>query len=205
MARIVAAIAALSVATSGAAQSVPAMPAAPQPEVEVVAPAPPESHPDAVVVPRDTMVRLMVLNEVNTRKAKPGDRFVLRVDENVAVNGTIVIPVGARAWGEVTDSRKNGAVGKAGQISARLLYVEAGGRQIPLSGEDRSKGAKGGDRVALAMVGFGIFGLLAEGAQGKLKAGHIFNGYLAGDQFYDPRASAFLEAGSPPPSQTASQ
>ncbi len=198
MARIVAAIAALSVATSGAAQT--AAPAPSQPEVQVVAPQPPASHPDALVVPRDTMVRLMVLNEVNTRKAKPGDRFVLRVDENVAVNGTIVIPVGAKAWGEVTDSRQNGAVGRAGQISARLLYVEAGGRQIPLTGEDKSKGPKGGDRVALAVVGFGIFGLLAEGAQGKLKAGHIFNGYLAGDQYYDPRSSAFIDADSPPAS-----
>jgi hypothetical protein len=198
MARIVSAIAALSIATSSAAQGVPDTQAAAPPEVQVVAPPPPASHPDALVVPKDTMVRLMVLNEVNTRKAKPGDRFVLRVDENVAVNGTIVIPVGARAWGEVTDSRQNGAVGKAGQISARLLYVEAGARQIPLTGEDRSKGSKGGDRVALAVVGFGIFGLLAEGAQGKLKAGHIFNGYLAGDQYYDPHSSAFVGADESP-------
>ena len=198
MAKFVAAIASLGIATSAVAQGVPGATSAPQPEVQVVVPQPPASNPDALVVPKDTMVRLMVLNEVNTRKAKPGDRFVLRVDENVAVNGTIVIPVGARAWGEVTDSRQNGAVGKAGQISARLLYVEAGGRQIPLSGEDRSKGSKGGDRVALAVVGFGIFGLLAEGAQGKLKAGHIFNGYLAGDQFYDPRSSAFVESDAPP-------
>jgi len=205
MTRIVAAIAALSVATSGAAQGVAETPSSPQPEVQVVAPPPPASHPDALVVPRDTMVRLMVLNEVNTRKARPGDRFVLRVDENVAVNGTVVIPVGAKAWGEVTDSRQNGAVGKAGQISARLLYVEAGGRQIPLSGEDRSKGPKGGDRVALAVVGFGIFGLLAEGAQGKLKAGHIFNGYLAGDQYWDPGNSAFIESDASSPSSPAPQ
>jgi hypothetical protein len=194
MARIISAVAALSIATSAAAQGAPEASAAPQPEVQVVAPAPPQSHPDALVVPRDTMVRLMVLNEVNSRKARPGDRFVLRVDENVTANGIVVIPVGAKAWGEVTDSRQNGAVGKAGQISARLLYVEVGGRQVPLTGEDRSKGSKGGDRVALAVVGFGIFGLLAEGAQGKLKAGHIFNGYLAGDQLYDPRSLAFVDS-----------
>ena len=200
MARIVAAIAALSIATSSAAQGVPDTQILAPPEVQVVAPAPPASHPDALVVPKDTMVRLMVINEVNTRKARPGDRFVLRVDENVAVNGTIVIPVGAKSWGEVTDSRQNGAVGKAGQISARLLYIEAGERQMPLIGEDRSKGSKGGDRVALAVVGFGIFGLLAEGAQGKLKAGHIFNGYLAGDQYYDPHSSAFVEVEAPPSS-----
>jgi hypothetical protein len=205
MARIISAIAALSIATSAAAQGAQEAPAASQPEVQVVVPAPPQSHPDALVVPRDTMVRLMVLNEINSRKARPGDRFVLRVDENVTANGIVVIPVGARAWGEVTDSRQNGAVGKAGQISARLLYVEVGGRQVPLTGEDRSKGSKGGDRVALAVIGFGIFGLFAEGAQGKLKAGHIFNGYLAGDQLYDPRSSAFVDADSSPSSLPAPQ
>jgi hypothetical protein len=203
---MLAACAAISLIAAPAAAQEASLPSAPPPpEVSVVAPAPPASHPDALVVPRDTMVRLMVLNEVNTRTAKPGDRFVLRVDENVAVNGITIIPVGARAWGEVTDMRQNGAVGRAGTISARLLYVEAGGRQIPLTGEEQSKGAKGGDRVAMAVVGFGILGLFAEGAQGKLKAGHIFNGYLASDQFFDPATAAFIASDETAPPAPAPQ
>jgi len=35
-------------------------------------------------------------------------------------------------------------------------------------------------------VGFGLLGLLARGSQGKLKAGDIFNGYLAEDMAFDP-------------------
>jgi hypothetical protein len=190
MAKALAAIVAISISSSASAQE--AVIAAEAPMVSVVVPEPPESHPGALVIPRDTMVRLMVLNEVSGRNAKPGDRFVLRVDENVAVDGNVVIPVGAKAWGEVIDARQNGAVGKAGRISAKLLYVEAGGLQIPLTGEDSSKGAKGGDRVALAVVGFGLLGLFAQGAQGKLKAGHIFNGYLAADLYYDPASSSFV-------------
>ena len=194
MIRAIAALAALSMASAASAQEAAAAAEAIQPAVSVVAPQAPETHPSALVIPRDTMVRLMVLNEVNSRRAKPGDRFVLRVDENVSVDGNVVIPVGAKAWGEVTDSRGNGAVGKAGQISAKLLYVEVGGAQIKLSGEERSKGAKGGDRVAMAVMGFGLLGLFAEGSQGKLKAGHIFNGYLADDLFYDPATPSFVVA-----------
>jgi hypothetical protein len=151
----------------------------------------------AVAVPQGTMVRLMVLNEVNTHKAKPGDTFVLRVDEDVVVDGTIVVPVGATAWGEVTAVEPNGAVGKAGTIGARLLYLEAGGERIALTGEENSKGNKGGDRVVLAMAGFGLFGLLARGSQGKLKAGHIFNGYVAERRLFDIKAAAFLPATGP--------
>jgi hypothetical protein len=180
------------IGSAAPAQEAAAPAAAAQPEL-VVAPAePPSGHPEAVVVPKDTMVRLMVLNEVNTHRAKPGDTFVLRVDENVSVGGTTVIPVGARATGEVTLVEANGAVGKGGTIAARLLYVDVNGQRIPLSGEDQSKGSKGGDRVALAAVAFGPFGLLARGAQGKLKAGHIFNGYLADDLLFDRATGAFI-------------
>jgi len=198
MARAIAAIVAVSLSTTAAAQQAPAEGVAPQ--VRVVAPQPPASHPNAIVVPKDTMVRLMVLNEVNGRNAKPGDRFVLRVDENVTVGGSVIIPVGAKAWGEITDARENGAVGKAGRISARLLYVETAGTKIPLNGEEQSKGAKGGDRVALAVFSFGLLGLFAQGSQGKLKAGHIFNGYVAEDLFFDPATATFV---TPDPVQAA--
>ncbi|WP_106512792.1 hypothetical protein [Allosphingosinicella deserti] len=163
------------------------------PQLLVATPRAPTDRPGALLVPRETMVRLMVLNEVNTHKAKAGERFALRVDEAVALNGVTIIPVGAKAFGEVTEIRENGAVGKAGQIGARLLYAEVGGQRIALTGEDGSKGIKGGDRVALAMLGFGVLGLFARGSQGKLKAGHIFNGYLADDLLYDPAAAAFIE------------
>jgi hypothetical protein len=181
----------------------PAVPEAPapaaQPQLVVAPPVAPADQPGALLVPKDTMVRLMVLNEVNTHDAKPGSRFVLRVDENVTVNGTIVIPVGAKAWGEVTSVKPNGAVGKAGSIGARLLHVDVGDTQIALSGEETTKGNKGGDRVALAVVGFGVFGLLARGTQGKLKAGFIFNGFIAQDRLFDAAAGKFLPAAPEPP------
>lgn len=192
MAHLLTFLLAASVASTASAQEAAAP--VPAPQLLVVTPAAPESNPGALVVPKDTLVRLMVLNEVNGRNARPGDRFVLRVDESVAVNGTTIIPVGARAWGEVIDVKGNGAVGKAGRIGARLLYVESAGREIPLTGEDESKGAKGGNRVAMAVLGFGLLGLFAEGSQGKLKAGHIFNGYVAEDMLYDPAGSAFIPA-----------
>jgi hypothetical protein len=136
---------------------------------------------------------------VNTNSAKPGDRFVLRVDENVVVGGTTVIPVGAKAFGQVTRIRANGAVGKAGSVGAKLLYVELGGDRIPLTGEDESKGRKEGGGVVMASAIWGPFGLLMKGGPGKLKAGHIFNGYIASDLLYDPAAGRFITPEPEPP------
>jgi hypothetical protein len=179
---------------NAAPASVPA-----QPQLVVAAPAPPPEHPDAILLPKDTMVRLMVLNEVSTRESKPGDRFVLRLDEDVTVGGVTLVPTGARAWAEITEVKPNQALGKPGEIGAKLLYLEVGGERIALTGEDKSTGAKGGDRVVAAVGGFGLFGLLAKGNQGKLKAGHIFNGYVAEDRLFDAASGKFVTAAAAAP------
>jgi hypothetical protein len=186
------ALVASAVSTAAVAQE--ASPAVAEPELVVAPPATSLDRPGAIVVAKDTLVRLMVLNEVNTNSAKPGDRFVLRVDENVVVGGMTVIPVGAKAYGEVTRIRSNGAVGKAGSVGAKLLYVDLGGDHIPLGGEDESKGRKEGGGVVMASAIWGPFGLLMKGGPGKLKAGHIFNGYIASDLLYDPAAARFVES-----------
>jgi hypothetical protein len=152
----------------------------------IAAPAPPTSIPGGIVVEQDTLIRLMVVNEVSTRTAKPGDRFLLRVDEAVAVDGVTVIPVGAKAWGEVLQTEKSGSVGKGGKLNARLLHVEVGGQAVPISGETRTDGKKGTLQVGMAMVALGPLALLAPGNNAKLKAGDIFNAYLAADMVFDP-------------------
>lgn len=190
--RMIIGFALLTFGTAAAAQD-PASPAAPaQPELVVAAPAAPADRPGSIVVAKDTMVRLMVLNEVNTNSAKPGDRFVLRVDENVVVGGATVIPVGSKAYGEVTRIKLNGAAGKAGSVGAKLLYVELGEDQVPIAGESASKGRKEGGGVVLASAIWGPFGLLMKGGAGKLKAGHIFNGYIPTDLIYDPATGRFV-------------
>jgi hypothetical protein len=150
-----------------------------------------------ILVERDTLIRLMVLNEVSTRTVKPGERFVLRVDEAVVVGGATIIPVGAKAWGEVLDADASGAAGKAGKLAVRLLHVEVGADQLPISGESQAKGEKGTKQVVLGALGFGLLAplaLLAPGNNAKLKAGEIFNAYLTGDMLFDPATSTFKAA-----------
>lgn len=151
-----------------------------------------------ILVRQNTPIRLMVLNEVSTRTAKPGDRFVLRVDEPVVVNDVTVVPVGAKAWGEVLSAEKSGHIGKSGKLSARLLSLELGGRQIPISGENKTAGESGTTQVALGALGMGPLALLARGNNARLKAGEMFSAYFEADMLYDPRTSSLspLEAAS---------
>lgn len=138
-----------------------------------------------LVLPKGTMVRLMVLNEVNSRDHRGGHRFVLRVDEEVTVGGVTIIPIGANAWGEVMSAQGTGSAGKSGTLDARLLHVEANGRQVPLEGQRQAGGGNSTGAVVAGVIAFGIFGLLTKGSNASLKAGEILNGYTVDDERFD--------------------
>ena len=72
-----------------AAQIVPAV--AQEAKVEIAAGQ--QIRSAAQSVPEGTAVRLMVLRELTSRTAKSGDRFKLRVDEAIAVNGRTLVPI----------------------------------------------------------------------------------------------------------------
>ncbi len=156
----------------------------------------PSAPATGILVDRDTIIRLMVLNEVSTRRAKTGDRFVLRVDEAVTVDGVTVIPVGTKAWGQVLSAEESGMAGKGGELSVRLLSIEIGGEQIPISGENASSGEAGTTQLALAALALGPLALLGRGNNAKLKAGHIFNAYLTQDMLFDAAKSRLMPLGA---------
>lgn len=178
--------AALAAASVGgrAATEPPEVPATASPAIEpqaiVVPPAP------QMMLPKGTMVRLMVTKEVNSRDNSPGSRFSLRVDEDVQVNGVTLIPVGSKAWGEVVSSEKSGGVGQSGRINARLLYVDVNGHRVDLDGERQSSGSGGTGQVVASVLAFGPLGLLMKGNNATLKAGEILNGYTLADVNFAP-------------------
>lgn len=147
------------------------------------APAEPAAGTDAIVyapqvVPPGTPVRLMNLREVTSRTAVVGQKFKLRVNEPVYMNGKPVIPVGATAWGEVTSFDTNGAVGKGGKLGIRIVYVDLPEGRLPLTGDANQKGAGNGAGVAMAVVGFGLLGLFTAGDSARLKGGEQVTAYV---------------------------
>jgi hypothetical protein len=145
--------------------------------------------PAKLVLPKGTMVRLMVTKEVNSRDNHAGDRFVLRVDEDVRAGGVTVVPIGTKGYGEIVDSEGSGAVGKSGRLNARLLYLDVNGRHIELDGDRHSAGSGGTGQVVGGVVAFGVFGLLMKGNNASLKAGEILNGYTLADAEFDAPAA----------------
>ena len=147
--------------------------------VEMI-PLDPVTQPDPVKTPweKGAEIQLMVIREVNSRTAKPGDRFVLRVNAPVEVDGQVAIAVGASATGEVVSVNGTRAVGGSGRLTVRLLSVETRWGPIRLSGSRRTEGDSNAGGVIMGVLGFGIFGLLNKGGNASLKGGDLITGFL---------------------------
>ena len=179
-----AAAAILLTATAQAAPADETVPTATTAELIVPQPAvvPPEpAAASALVLRRDTPIHFMVVSEVTTKTHTAGHRFKLRVDKPVSINGVMVIPVGATAWGEVLEAEKSGNAGKSGKLSAKLLYVDVGGIQVPISGNNDAKGSSGTGETMLGVLALGPLGLFAKGNNAKIKAGELMTGFVEQD------------------------
>lgn len=153
---------------------------------EPATPEPPAATPVAPIVAKaGTPLRLMVWNEVSTRSAKPGDRFLLVLDSAVTVAGHTVIPRGAKAWGEVVSARSSGMAGRAGAIETRLLQLDTGSGPVPIAPAAAStmadRGRTGALQVVLATAALTPWGPFARGNNARLKAGHIVEAVLGAD------------------------
>lgn len=145
---------------------------------------------------QDTPLELMAVKEVSTADASAGTRFKLRVNKPVTMEGKVVIPVGAWAFGEVVDAIDSGGLGKSGRMTARLLYVQTGDAQIPLSGDVSAKGTGAGS-AGLAILFTGWAGFFHRGNNAKIKAGEILTGFIAEDTWLDLSTTPIQRVSAP--------
>ena len=149
---------------------------------------------------QDTPVELMAVKEVSTADTAAGARFKLRVNKAVSMDGKVMIPVGSWAFGEVIAASDSGGLGKAGRMTARLLYVQTGDAQVPLSGEVSAKGTGAGSAgLAILFTGW------AGGNNAKIKAGEILTGFIAEDAWLDFGAGPIKRVSAPSVAQSGTQ
>lgn len=147
-----------------------AMQGAPSPEL-AGDPVPPLAATTGVL-PKGSELELMVLREVDSNRAQPGDevRFLLTRPLALA-DGTVLADKGARATGAVVEAKKSGIALQRGAIRVKLKSLAVGNVGLPISGEiyQKGKGGKADDVLKVALVS--VYALFSPGNAGKLKAG----------------------------------
>jgi hypothetical protein len=78
----------------------------------------------------------------------------MKVDENVLVNGVLVIAKGTPVRAEVNEAKGSGMFGKAGKLSLRIESTTAvDGQKVPLTGSPKASGkSRQGTMVAVTLL-----------------------------------------------------
>ena len=129
------------------------------------------SAPSPLVVIAGTQLVVTVDQDVSTKTNATGDRFAASLAEPVTVDGTVVLPKGARARGTVTASKQAGRIKGGSSLAITLDSVTVNGQTYSIATSTYEQTGKGrGKRTAVGGGGGAaagaIIGALAGGGKG---------------------------------------
>jgi hypothetical protein len=117
-----------------------------------------------------TDVPLVFDEDLSSKTAQEGDQVTL-----------VLSKAGAKAQGEVTNSKKAGMMGKAGELNVRLNYLKVGNSKVHLRGTKGKEGESGATGAIVLTVLFGPIGLIKHGKDIDIKKGSALHAYVSDD------------------------
>jgi hypothetical protein len=158
-------------AGSGTEQAQATAPAGPDAQAANTPPA-----PAPIVIPDGTSLRIRINEHISTKTSQDGDKFDGTIVSPVTVNGTVVIPEGSTAYGQVVAAERGGRFKGRPELKLTLVALDVKGRRYNLdtSTVTRTKNGKGKRTAAFIGGGAGagmLIGGVASGGVGLLVGG----------------------------------
>jgi hypothetical protein len=126
-------------------------------------------------------VQLKFAESISSKTASDGDPVALILDSDLKVGDVVVAKAGSKAFGEVTNVKKAGMMGKAGELNVRLTYLKVGNNKIRLRGTKGKEGESGTTGAIVLTVLFGPIGLIKHGKDIDIKQGTALSAYVSDD------------------------
>lgn len=138
-------------------------------------------------LPTDTLVRIKLLDTIDSKNWKEGDQFPYQIVQDVIVDGRVAIPAGTKGAGVISRAREAGSFGKEGKIELSFGAIQiAEGRTVELQLSDKAR--QGNEKNGLA-AGASLAGLAVAGPVGLI--GGLF---IKGKNVTIPAGSEMLVA-----------
>ena len=128
--------------------------------------------PAAVLLPSDTVLSVIPLEEISSKHMTVGDVQRLQVSGDVSQNGVVIIPRGAAVKATVTWRTGKGIGGKSAKFVLTFNSVNVHGREFLLKGTHRQEGR--GNTVA-ALLG----SMLISGHSAVMTSGQVVTALTA--------------------------
>ena len=135
---------------------------------------------DEIVLTEGTSLVVVTAHEVTSKQAKPADTVKFTVNEDLVVNGQVVVRKGTEAVGSVVTAQKGGYMGNSGKLA---IVVEStttvDGQPLKLRA---AKGREGNDKTTSTFVLSSVISplfLFKRGGDAKITAGMPITVYAA--------------------------
>jgi hypothetical protein len=115
-----------------------------------------------VTIPGGTAVTIRMVDTIDSGTANVGDTFEFKVDDNVVVNGYVVIARGAAGKGHVASVDRAGTHGHPGSLGIKLDYVYAvDGEKVRLDSDNKKATGeeKKGASSTATIIGYATLGV----------------------------------------------
>ena len=131
-------------------------------------------------VSEGTVIRVRLLESLDSRQAKMGDIVNLEATEPVMVDGVMLVEPGAKVVGKVVDAVKNKSMGRKGKLDFSIDFVRAkDGQNIPLSSNIKQGGKDEVVGVVAAAVIVSPLALFIKGKAAVIEKGTEFSVYVS--------------------------
>jgi hypothetical protein len=162
-----------------------------------------QDNQQPIVLAEGTAINVVTVDETTSKDAKPNDQVKFEVDEDVVVNGQVVVRKGTPAIGSVINAEKRGYMGKSGKLAIQVESTQTvDGQPLKLRA---AKGREGKDKststAALSLV-ISPFFLFKKGGEARIAAGTPVTVYVAEEKRFRLDGTALVavapanEAGS---------
>ena len=142
----------------------------------------------AVVIPDGTEFTVVTTEEISSKTATEGDPISFKVDEEVRIDGHVVIAKDTLVKGTVASAKKSGFFGRGGNLGIRIeSAMTVDNQKVKLrSAKGKEGGDKTGTTVALVVL-FGPLGFLKKGKQAIIKPGTQIKVYTDEEKKVQPK------------------
>lgn len=129
------------------------------------------TQPGPITIPAGKVITVRTAQALSSKDNQAGDTFTATVAAPVDVDGTVVIPDGARATGTVVAAHPLGRFKGGAMLQLRLSSVEINGHSVPVETSSVSRSEKGKGKRSATLIGGGaglgaIIGGIAGGGKG---------------------------------------
>lgn len=151
-----------------------------------------DESPD-IVLAEGTAINVVTAQAITSKDAKPNDPINFTVDEDLVINGTVVVRKGTAAIGSVINAEKGGYMGKSGKLGIQVESTQTvDGHPLKLRA---AKGREGNDKTdstfALSMIISPLF-LFKKGGEAKIAAASPVIVYVAEEKRFRVEGSSLV-------------